>query len=86
MKLSAIKDVIRSGGYAWPGGYPLYFITSDCDALSIAGARKRWRDIVAAHLVNDVRADWYVVGAHINWEDDSIYCVETGAKIESAYE
>lgn len=70
MKLSAIKDVIRSNGYAWPGGYPIYFVTSGCDALSIRAARECWREIVAAY---------------VNWEDETIYCDHTGAKIESAY-
>lgn len=85
MKLSAIKDVIRSNGYAWPGGYPIYFVTSDCDALSIKAARECWREIVAAHISGDTRSDWYIVAAYVNWEDETIYCVHTGAKIESAY-
>jgi hypothetical protein len=90
MKLAAIKDVIRSNGYAWPGGYPIYFVTSDCDALSVAGARAHWREIVAAHLANDTHSDWnirrwYIVGADINWENEMLYCAYTGARIESAY-
>jgi hypothetical protein len=27
------RETLRAGAYAWPGGYPLYFITSDGAAL-----------------------------------------------------
>jgi len=29
-----LKAMLRDGPYAWPGGYPLFFVTSDGGALS----------------------------------------------------
>ena len=34
-----LKATLRAGGFAWPGGYPLYFVTSDGGALSFATVR-----------------------------------------------
>ena len=42
--------------YAWPGGYPLYFVTSDGAALSFEAVLANWRNIVQAHFNNDKRA------------------------------
>jgi len=36
MKINTVKDfgeALRNGPYAWPGGYPLFFITADGGAL-----------------------------------------------------
>ena len=83
--LAKIKDAIRNK-YAWPGGYPLYLVCADGEALSIDAARKRWREIVAAHLAkDDYFWPWRIIGVEINWEDNSLYCVDSGAQIESAY-
>lgn len=42
-----LKQALRNK-YAWPGGYPLYLITQDGEALSIDAARDNWREICAA--------------------------------------
>jgi hypothetical protein len=34
------------------------------------------------HGVND---GWRVIGCDVNWEDPSLYCDHTGARIPSAY-
>src|SRR5258708_12352856 len=52
MTLAEIKGLLRAGQYAWPGGYPLYFITSDGAALSFGTVRAEWRNVVQAHLRN----------------------------------
>jgi hypothetical protein len=85
MTLAKIKTYLRQGPYAWPGGYPMYFVTSDGAALSFAAVRKEWRQIVQAHLWNDTRCGWHIAGADINWEDPYLYCDHTGERIESAY-
>ena len=85
MTLLEIKRALRSGPYAWPGGYPLYFITNDGAALSFKTVRAEWREIVSAHLANDRRCGWLIVACDVNWEDDRLTDDHTGERIESAY-
>lgn len=86
MKLQDIKRTLRNGKFAWPGGYPLYFITSDGAVLSFEAVRKRWRDVCEAHIIPAWHnSGWRIVACEINWEDPALYCDETGERIESAY-
>ncbi len=84
MTLQEIKAQLRDGPYAWPGGYPKFFLMADGEALSFAAARKRWTEIVWSHLHN-TRDSWFVDAVDVNWEDDNLYCADTGEKIEAAY-
>ena len=84
MNLSEIKNELRLGEYAWPGGYPKYFIASDGESLSYDSVRSNWKNIVWSHL-NGVRDDWHIQAVDINWEDDNLYCAHSGNRIESAY-
>jgi hypothetical protein len=59
--------------YAWPGGYPLFYITEQGSILCPAHAS-------AEHEYSDE----LIVDADVNWEDDALYC-EHGERIESAY-
>lgn len=70
--------------YAWPGGYPRYFITSDGAALSYKAAQENAEVIRDAIRVKD-NGGWRVVAVDVNWEDTELYCDHTGEKIESAY-
>lgn len=70
--------------YAWPGGYPRYFITSDGAALSFEAAREEAatiRDSIATRTPDG----WWVVACEINYEDSALYCDHTNKRIESAY-
>jgi hypothetical protein len=71
--------------YAWPGGYPRFFITADGAALSFAAAKEMRRDILEAIAGPYQHDSWRVVACDINWEDSSLTCDHTGARIESAY-
>lgn len=82
--LQDIKQAIRSK-YGWPGGYPLYLIMDDGEALSIDAAREQWREIVAAHIARDSWGGWLVAAVDINYENPDLYCAHSGARIESAY-
>ena len=83
--LSTIKQALRNK-YAWPGGYPLYLVTADGDALSIDAARDNWREICAANMRQGWFSDsWRIVGVDINYEDPNLYCSHSGERIESAY-
>jgi len=77
-----LKATIRAGKYAWPGGYPMYFITSDGASLSFDAVEQEFSQVAYAvrHKVND---GWRVVGCEINFEDNLV-CAHTGEPIESA--
>lgn len=59
--------------YAWPGGYPIFYVTDQGTILCPEHAN-------VEHEYNDE----LIVAADINYEDDSLYC-EHGERIESAY-
>ncbi len=81
--LREVKRAIREP-YAWPGGYPLFIIMADGEALSVEAAHDNWRLICRATLAG-LHDGWRAAGADINWEDNSLYCAHTGKQIESAY-
>jgi hypothetical protein len=83
MKLQEIRDE-KTGSlpaYAWPGGYPIYYVTGDGAALCPA-------------CVNDpsnpIHEDggndgWKVEGYDVNYEDPQLYCDHCNQRIASAY-
>jgi hypothetical protein len=85
MTLAEIKGRLRAGAYAWPGGYPLYFVTADGAALSFEAVRQEWSSIVWSHLHNVHTSGWFIEGVDVNWEDTELRCEHTGKRIESAY-
>ena len=82
--LASVKQAIRAGGWAWPGGYPLYVVMSDGESLSIAAARSEWPRIARSTIARS-RDGWAAAGVQVNWEDSELYCAHTGERIESAY-
>ena len=84
MNAHDLKNALRAGPYAWPGGYPCYFITSDGAALSFDAVRQEIRQVIWSmrHGVND---GWRVVAVDVNWEDPDLTCEHTGKPIPSAY-
>jgi hypothetical protein len=79
-----LKKALESGPYAWPGGYPLYFIASDGEALSFAAVEENL-ELVESSVAENLNDGWRVLGVNVNWEDDSLFCAHTGNRIESAY-
>lgn len=82
--VSEFRAAMRHGPYAWPGGYPCYFITSDGGALSFAAARAERRNILES-IARRIDDGWRVVAMDVNWEDGELTCDHTGERIESAY-
>lgn len=79
-----LRATLRAGAYAWPGGYPLYFVTSDGAALSFDAVRDNYA--LCAASIRDKNDDgWRVTCTAINWEDQDLICEHTGKPIESAY-
>jgi len=92
MQINSISDLrkaFRNGPYAWPGGYPCYFVLSDGEALSFAAARPNLRYMLES--LRDYQTNrrehsgWRPVALEINYEDTDLYCAHTGEQIESAY-
>lgn len=79
-----LKATLRAGAFAWPGGYPLYFVTADGESLSFDTVRREFRQIVSSVKHRDNTGGWRVVGTDINWESDLVDA-HTGATIPSAY-
>lgn len=69
--------------HAWPGGYPLYYLMQDGEAICPACVSSNRK------LINEAFADhdpqWNVLGVDANWEDENMYCCHCNKKIESAY-
>lgn len=81
--ISDFRKAIRQP-YAWPGGYPCYFICDDGAPLSFVSARKN-RRLILESLRDMTNDGWRVIGVEINWEDNELYCAHSDEKIESAY-
>lgn len=80
-----LKETLRAGQWAWPGGYPLYLISADSEPLSFESARECFREICDA-MTNDYGApSWRIVGCEINEEDQQLYCSHSGQRIEASY-
>ena len=82
--LQQTKQAIRNK-YAWPGGYPLFILTSDGAALCTKCARQEWRQICESTIGKHRLSGWSVEGADVNWEDTDLYCDHCNEQIESAY-
>lgn len=78
------KATLRNGQYAWPGGYPMYLITSDGGALCFDCAKEEARQIMDS-IRNRYHDGWRVTHCDINYEDNDLYCCHCDKKIESAY-
>jgi hypothetical protein len=84
MNTAQLKTELRGGEYAWPGGYPRYFITDDGAALSFAAVRAEFRQVLQSTRDRS-RDGWQIVAVDINYEDPYLYCSHTGQRIPSAY-
>lgn len=70
-----VRKIVENGklpAYAWPGGYPLFYLDTDNNTLCPACANK-----------HDMSSG--IVDYDANWEDPSLYCDDCGKRIESAY-
>lgn len=82
--VSALKTILRHGPYAWPGGYPIYFITNDGEALSFDAVREEFQQVIYS-IRHGLRDGWRVVAWDINYEDRDLICSHTNESIECAY-
>lgn len=75
--------------YAWPGGYPLYYLCADGGALcpGCVNAEIDLIDPDTRDWIADrrLRTGWVIVAVDVNYEDDSLTCDHCNDPIESAY-
>lgn len=70
--------------YAWPGGYPLYYVTSDGGALCPDCVNREIEQIDQSTR-GHARDGWALEGFGIHYEGAPIVCDHCGKEIESAY-
>ena len=85
MTLRQIKERLREGPYAWPGGYPVAFLCEDQEVVCFEAVRDHWRDVARAHIRRDRSDPWALACAFIHWEGPVYHCAVTGKVIPSAY-
>lgn len=66
--------------WAWPGGYPIYYVTKDCGVLCPKCANKN-----LTQTLDKEDAQFYITHADVNYEDPHLYCDHCNKRIESAY-
>jgi hypothetical protein len=64
--------------YAWPGGYPIFYLDRENSVLCADCARKSDGD-------PDEIPQFKPIAADVNYEDASLYCDQCNTRIESAY-
>jgi hypothetical protein len=82
--IADLKATLRAGAYAWPGGYPLYFVCDDGAALSFDSVKDNLAEVICA-IRHGLRDGWRVVACEINWEDNDLTCEHSGKPIPAAY-
>lgn len=83
--ISDFRRAVRNGAYAWPGGYPCYWIMADGGACAFNVAKSE-RRLMLSELADPAPNDqWRPIALEINWENGALYCDHTGERIESAY-
>lgn len=85
MTTKELKQYIRNGKYAWPGGYPLYFVTCDGGALSFDTVVENYKEVLYATKYFGDFSGWSVAGCEVNWEDSELRCSHSNELIECAY-
>lgn len=69
--------------YAWPGGYPIFYLDLDNCVL----CPKCVNADIKMHVDQTVEGGWHdtVIARDINYEDNDMYCESCNEHIEPAY-
>lgn len=71
--------------YAWPGGYPLFYLTADEGCLCPSCVNENLKRILECDEECPDDDQWRIVGVEINYENENLPCDHCGKNIESAY-
>ena len=67
--------------YAWPGGYPIFYVTKDAAVLSALAANQE-----LARTLDPHDDQFFVISQQINFEDQDLWCEHLNERIPAAYE
>lgn len=85
MNRAALQSFVRSGGYAWPGGYPCALLMADGEVIDAQSARENYRQIRRNMGPAPASRDWSPVNVFVHWEGGPLTCAHSGRDIPSAY-
>lgn len=68
--------------YAWPGGYPMFYLTKD-DGVLCPDCANGKNGSGASETQDDPQ--WQVVAGDVHWEGQPLTCDHCHQEIESAY-
>lgn len=80
MKREELQSFIRSGGFAWPGGYQCALLMADGETIDAQSARENYRLIRRGNS-----SDWRPAQVFIHWEGEPLTCAHSSRSIPSAY-
>ena len=87
LKLEVNRDKLPA--YAWPGGYPLFYIFTDGGVICPKCLNENIVEIDEANREKgqhfNSHGGWAVEGVDCNWEDDDLHCDHCHQQIEPAY-
>lgn len=82
MELPTLQPGEQYPAYAWPGGYPLFYLAADNSV--ICPECMNGRNGSEASPGHDDRS-WRVVAVDVHYEGEPLSCDHCSAEIESAY-
>ena len=82
---SDLQLFIRSGGYAWPGGYQCALLMADGECIDARSARENYRQIRRNMAPVPTNRDWSPCAVFVHWEGEPLTCAHSGREIPSAY-
>jgi hypothetical protein len=68
----------RLSAWAWPGGYPFFYLDGDNSVLCVNCARR-------SDEAEDELEQFRPIAYDVNYEDEDLYCDDCSERIESAY-
>jgi hypothetical protein len=80
LKQTLVDSLLENGNlpaYAWPGGYPIYYLAKDNGVLCPKCANEYTPERDNPDQLAPVAYD-------INWEDSQLFCENCNTRIESA--
>lgn len=84
VSVKKFREILKNGPFAWPGGYPLFGISKDCNAICFDCMEKERERIEKACLLHNDNS-WEIIAVEINYEDNLLFCDCCSNRIESAY-
>lgn len=71
--------------YAWPGAYPIFYLTADNGVLCPQCIDDNRQLIEAAQAERGSDRQWEVIAADVNYDHRELFCDHCNRRIEAAY-